>query len=163
MENVIIKTVFYAIIGIGLALSGYIVGYRHGGHDFGYLDRVLTGVIIQSETERCERSETPRACYQWHSGLRTAGALGFYADYHDRVSPVARHVFPDQHNSYQKAVQRIFQKTARVGPGKICSGMRETDKEQFAQCREDVLRFLKTAKHRMDTRNSQEALFQQRE
>ena len=125
------------LITAGLA---YTAGYKKGGEDFEYLDHMMLGMIAGVDIDRCDISEYPADCYKLNHQLAMNHSLFFYTKYNNELSPIAKMVFSESYDGYQKSVQKLYDIAHSKTPENLCEFF-QTPPEELSTCVSDINSF----------------------
>ena len=125
------------LITAGLA---YTAGYKKGGKDFEYLDHMMRGMIAGVDIDRCDISEYPADCYKLNHQLAMNHSLFFYTKYNNELSPIAKMVFSESYDGYQKSVQKLYDIAHSKTPENLCEFF-QTPPEELSACVSDINSF----------------------
>jgi hypothetical protein len=125
------------LITAGLA---YTAGYKKGGKDFEYLDHMMRGMIAGVDIDRCDASEYPADCYKLNHQLAMNHSLFFYTKYNNELSPIAKMVFSESYDGYQKSVQKLYDIAHSKTPENLCEFF-QTPPEELSACVSDINSF----------------------
>lgn len=129
------------LITAGLA---YTAGYKKGGKDFEYLDHMMMGMIADVDLDRCDISEYPADCYKLNHQLAMNHSLFFYTKYNNELSPIAKMVFSESYDGYQRSVQKLYDIAHNKTPESLCEQFKNIP-EEFTTCIGEIEAFKKFA------------------
>ena len=130
---------------IALAIGIYSAGYKQGGEDFAYLDHMMIGMLSNSEIKHCEENEDPHDCYKWSQELSIGHAFVFYTQHNEKLSPIARYVFPDSYEGYFKSVSNLYTLVTETDHGDLCNYLLRLGEKEFKERKQEIMSFIKLA------------------
>ena len=129
------------LITAGLA---YTAGYKKGGKDFEYLDHMMRGMIAGVDIDRCDASEFAADCYKFNHHLAMSHSFFFYTQYNNELSPIAKMVFSESYDGYQKSVQKLYDIAHSKTSESLCEYFKNTQ-EELSACVSDINKFKQLA------------------
>lgn len=130
-------TILTLLITAGLA---YTAGYKKGGKDFEYLDHMMRGIIAGVDIDRCDASEFAADCYKFNHHLAMSHSFFFYTQYNNELSPIAKMVFSESYDGYQKSVQKLYDIARNKTLESLCEPFKNTP-EELITCIDEIDEF----------------------
>ena len=100
----------------------------------------MLGMIAGVDIDRCDISEYPADCYKLNHQLAMNHSLFFYTKYNNELSPIAKMVFSESYDGYQKSVQKLYDIAHSKTPENLCEFF-QTPPEELSACVSDINSF----------------------